>query len=216
MTTTMFIALEGTDGSGLSTQTERLAAWFRANGAPVHATKEPSGGPAGALARLALAHRLGHTGGEGNTFHPLDESTMALLFAADRMDHLASDVLPRLEAGVSVVCDRYLLSTYAYQGLGLDLAWLRAVNARARVPDLTVVVDVPVEVSVERMRARGVVERYERRETLLRVRDNIHRLIPQLRAEGQRIAMVDGTMPLDAVSAAIIDVVTSCQLPVVS
>ena len=165
MIATMFIALEGTDGSGLSTQTERLSAWFRAKGAPVHATKEPSGGPAGALARLALAHRL--------------------------------------EAGVSVVCDRYLLSTYAYQGLGLDLAWLRAVNARARVPDLTVVVDVPVEVSVERMRARGVVERYEQRETLLRVRDNIQRLIPQLRAEGQRIALVDGTMPPDAVSAAI-------------
>jgi dTMP kinase len=209
MTTTMFIALEGTDGSGLSTQTERLAAWFRANDAPVHATKEPSGGPAGVLARLALAHRLGQTRGEGDMFHPLDESTMALLFAADRMDHLAAEVLPRLEAGVSVVCDRYLLSTYAYQGLGLDLAWLRAVNARARVPDLTIVVDVPVEVSVERMRARGVVERYERRETLLRVRDNIHHLIPQLRAEGQRVALVDGTMPPDAVSAAIADEVES-------
>jgi len=205
----MFIALEGTDGSGLSTQTERLAAWFRAAGRPVHATKEPSGGPAGALIRLALAHRLGHATGE--TFQPLDEATMALLFAADRMDHLTTDVLPRLERGVSIVCDRYVLSAYAYQGLSVDIDWLRALNARARVPDLTIVVDVPVEVSVERMRARGVVERYERRETLARVRDNIHRLVPRLQAGGQRITIVDGTMPPQGVQAAIVSEVVSSQ-----
>jgi len=210
----LFITFEGTDGSGLSTQTERLAAWFRAAGCPVHATKEPSSGPAGALLRLALAHRLGRGAADGESgggresgeggFWPLDETTMALLFAADRTDHLAAEVAPRLAGGTSVVCDRYTLSTYAFQGVALDLAWLRGLNARARVPDLTVFLDVPVAVSVERMRARGVVERYERAETLARVREAFLRLIPLLRAEGQRIAVVDGALPPDAVHDAIV------------
>lgn len=202
MTEGLFIALEGTDGSGLSTQTARLAAWFRAQGHPVHATKEPSGGPAGLLLRLALAHRLGH-GAEGG-FGPLDEPTMALLFAADRMDHLAVEVAPRLKHGIAVVCDRYVLSTYAFQSLGVDVAWLRALNARARVPDLTVLIDVPAEISVERMRARGAAERYERQETLAQVRENFHRIIPLLQADGHRIAVVDGTAPVDAVHKAIV------------
>lgn len=201
MTTGLFIALEGTDGSGLSTQTARLADWFRAAGRPVQTTKEPTTGPAGAIVRLALTHRLGHATEAG--FRPLDEATMALLFAADRMDHLASEVVPRLERGVTVVCDRYVLSSYAFQSLGADLEWLRALNARARVPDLTVLIDVPAEVSVERIRPRGSVERYEQRETLARVRENFHRITPLLQAEGQRIAIVDGTAPPDAVHAAI-------------
>ena len=198
----VFIAFEGTDGSGLSTQVERLAAWWRGLGRPVHATREPSGGPAGLLLRLALTHRLGRP--DDGTFHALDEATMALLFTADRMDHLASEVLPCLESGMAVVCDRYVLSTYAYQGLSLDLDWLRALNARARIPDLTVLIDVPAEVSVERMHARGLVERYEQRATLARVRANFQRLVPVLRAAGQRIAVVDGTASIDAVHAAII------------
>lgn len=202
MTQGLFITIEGTDGSGLSTQTERLATWFRAAGRPVHATKEPSGGPVGLLLRLALAHRLGRP--VDAAFRPLDEATMALLFTADRMDHLACEVLPRLEDGTNVVCDRYTLSTYAFQSLDADVSWLRGLNAQARVPDLTVLIDVPAELSVERMRVRGAVERYEQRETLARVRDNFHRLVELLRAEGQRIAVVDGAAALDAVHDAIV------------
>ena len=200
----LFIALEGTDGSGLSTQAERLAAWFRGQGHPVRATRESTGGPAGLLLRLALAHRLGRAGDGDGAFRALDEATMALLFTADRMDHQASEVLPCLENGVSVVCDRYVLSTYAYQGLGAALDWLRALNAHARIPDLTVLIDVPPDVSVERMRARGLVERYEQPQTLARVRANFRRLVPVLRAEGQRIAVVDGTASIDAVHAAVV------------
>ncbi|SRR5579883_178721 len=203
----LFIAVEGTDGSGLSTQTDRLAQWFRASGYPVHATKEPSGGPAGLLLRMALSHRLGRA--VDGSFRPLDETTMALLFAADRMDHLATDVLPRLEGGVSVVCDRYLLSTYAFQGLGAEHEWLRALNARARIPDLTVFIDVPPDVSVQRMRGRGVTERYEQVDTLAQVHDNFHRLIPRLRGEGHRIAVVDGTATIDAVHQAIVQEVAA-------
>ncbi len=211
MTPALFIALEGADGSGISTQTARLADWFRAEGLPVHATKEPSGGPVGLLLRLALTHRIGHIPDAGGAmeaaFHPLDETAMALLFAADRIDHLAVDVLPRLEQGVSIVSDRYALSSYAIQGLSIELDWLRGINARARAPDLTVLLDVPPEVSVERMRARGAVERYERYETLERVRANFHRLVPLLRAAGQHIAVVDATVPVGAVEKAIVAVV---------
>ncbi len=223
-----FIAIEGADGSGQSTQLELLAGWFRARGQVVHLTKEPSGGPIGLLLRLALTHRLGAPGGAsslpGDTpstpgdmastpgdmaFRPLDEATMALLFAADRMDHLACEVAPRLDSGITVLCDRYTLSTYAYQGLAVDDAWLRALNARARVPDLTIYIDVPAEVSVARMSGRGSVERYERLETLRRVRANFLRLVPALQAGGQRIAVVDGTAAIDAVHAAIVDAVTA-------
>ncbi len=203
----LFIALEGTDGSGISTQTARLAAWLRAQGQPVYVTKEPSGGPAGLLLRLALTHRLGD--GAAGGFRPLDEPTMALLFATDRMDHLAVEVLPRLERGISVVCDRYVLSSYAFQSLGVEVEWLRALNARARVPDLTALIDVPAEVSVERMRARGAVERYERLETLVQVRQNFHRVAALLQAEGQRLAVVDGTAPIDAVHKDIVAQVRS-------
>lgn len=198
----VFIALEGTDGSGLSTQTARLAEWFRAAGRPVQTTKEPTTGPAGALLRLALTHRLGHAS-EG-AFYPLDEATMALLFAADRMDHLSTLVLPCLARGVNVVCDRYALSSYAFQALGVEVEWVRALNARARVPDLTVCIDVPAEVSVERIGVRGATERYEQRETLARVRENFHRLVPLLQAEGQRIAVIDGTATPDTVHTAIV------------
>ncbi len=199
----LFIAVEGTDGSGISTQTALLAQWLRGRGRAVHATKEPSGGPVGLLLRLALTQRLGLGGDVGAALRPLDEATMALLFAADRMDHLAAEVEPRLAAGVDVVCDRYILSTYAYQGTGVDGAWLRALNARARVPDLTILLDVPPAVSIARMAARGAVERYEQEETLTSVRAAFHAAASSLRTQGQHIVVLDGVQPLKAVQDAV-------------
>lgn len=203
----LFITVEGTDGSGISTQTALLTGWLRTRGRAVHATKEPSGGPVGLLLRLALTQRLGLGGDVGATLRPLDEKTMALLFAADRMDHLAAEVEPRLARGVDVVCDRYILSTYAYQDSGADGAWLRALNARARVPDLTVLLDVPPAISIARMVTRGSVERYEQEETLSRVRAAFHEGAAHLRAQGQRLIVIDGSQPIAVVQGAVTDAV---------
>src|SRR5690349_10994916 len=97
-----FLVLEGLDGAGTTTQLECLSRALRQRGATVCATREPSDGPVGVMLRQALTGRLGLKGGA-----PLSHETLALLFAADRMDHLQAEVLPALERGETVICDRY-------------------------------------------------------------------------------------------------------------
>jgi dTMP kinase len=155
-----FIVLEGIDGAGTTTQTNALREHFRQTGRKVFFTHEPSDGPVGMLIRLALQGRL--VGGNYAT-HDEDDSSaggdatfdptaLALLFAADRADHLAAQVKPNLDAGRIVVCDRYLLSTLAYQGQTNDDAWLLQINRPAIVPDLTLFLDLPPAEALERMR----------------------------------------------------------------
>src|SRR6266542_2004506 len=99
-----FIALEGLDGAGISTQARRLAARLDKAGVNYYVTREPTDGPVGSQIRLALTGRL-----------KVDPTTLALMFAADRSDHINHAVLPRLEAGVHVVSERGVLSSLAYQ-----------------------------------------------------------------------------------------------------
>ena len=121
-------------------------------------TCEPSTGPIGSLIRQVLQRRLFVPDATGP--RNFDWSTMALLFAADRMDHLDSTVVPALRAGSVVISDRYDLSSLAYQSVtahnGSDpIPWIRQLNAQALRPDLTIVIDVPAEVAEERRRTRG-------------------------------------------------------------
>src|SRR5262245_55399277 len=127
-----FIVFEGLDGAGTTTQAHRLVDSLNALGHESHFTREPSDGPIGTQIRQALAGRLGLPGGQR-----LTPDTLALLFAADRVDHLASEIVPLCERGVTVVCDRFMLSSVAYQGQELDPAFVRQINARALPPDLT-------------------------------------------------------------------------------
>jgi dTMP kinase len=197
-----FIALEGTDGSGLSTQAPLLRDRLIAAGRAAYLTKEPSDGPAGAMVRLALTRRLGyaphtsHAPGEERSagdWEPLGDEVLALLYAADRLDHLRQDIAPRLARGVDVVCDRYRLSSLAYQSLSADLAWVAALNSKARPPDLTVFLDVPPEVCRARMaRRQGAVELYEQESKIRRIREHYLRLIPAAQAAGEAIVTVDG------------------------
>jgi dTMP kinase len=160
-----FIVLEGVDGAGTTTQTRLLGERLRAMHVPVHTSAEPSAGPIGALLRQALSGRVVMNSAAGGVGAPV-WSTMALLFAADRLDHLDSELLPNLRDGVTVVCDRYDHSSVAYQsatGGGSEaVAWLRELNRHARRPDLTLVLDVPPAVAAERRRTRrGVTELYD-------------------------------------------------------
>lgn len=197
----MFIVLEGPDGAGISTQTALLRSGLAARGLQAIATKEPTTGPIGLLIRQALTHRLVYPPSE-----PIGDDVLALLYAADRLDHLRAGIIPRLEAGVHVVCDRYRLSSYAYQGASLGQDWVRALNSRATPPDLTFFIDVPPDVSQSRIASRGdYVELYETDERLKPVYENYRVLIELLKADGEHIVTIDGTLPIGMVAANILE-----------
>lgn len=146
----VLIALEGIDGSGKTTQRDRLAEYIRRrHQRVVQVTEEPSDGPVGLLLRGAL-------GGTPS----LDEASLALLFAADRLDHIEREINPRLAAGDVVLSDRYLLSSLAYQSTYLPLDWVAAINARAPRPHLSIILEVAPATAAARRQARGT--RHER------------------------------------------------------
>jgi dTMP kinase len=157
MTPPRFIVLEGIDGSGTTTQLGLLERHLQRRGRRVHITREPSTGPIGRLLREIL---LG--GHKSPTGEPVDGLAMALLFAADRRDHLTREIAPALAAGADVVSDRYLLSSLAYQAQEAERDWVAGLARDVRVPDLTLLLDLPVEVAAARRRAAGRPdERYD-------------------------------------------------------
>jgi dTMP kinase len=198
-----FIVIEGIDGAGTTTQTQRLGERFLARGLPVLTTREPTAGPVGALIRQALTHRLVVPGMHGP--RPPSWKTMALLFAADRLDHLESEILPNLLDGVTVISDRYDLSSLAYQSATVPddsegvIEWLRAINRHARRPDLTLVLDVPAEQAAQRRRSRAQAsELYEIDELQRRLAEayrNAEHLLPS-----DRIVHIDGSQGVDRVA----------------
>lgn len=195
-----FLVLEGLDGAGTTTQAALLCAWLRKQGREVHLTAEPSRGPVGALVRQILAGRV--TGGKAGA---VDPAALALLFAADRLDHVASEVEPRLAEGCDVVSDRYALSSLAYQAVATgDARWVEEINARAPAPDLTVFLDVRPAVALRRRFAVSAErELFEvpafQRKVGLAYRRSIRRL---LRME-QRVEVLPGEGSIAGVAAAV-------------
>jgi dTMP kinase len=198
-----FIVLEGLDGSGISTQARRLASHLDLLGLPYYCTREPTDGPVGSQVRLALTGRL-----------RVDPTTLALMFAADRSDHLHATVLPRLEKGIHVVSERHVLSSIAYQGAQLgDPAWVREINrqaTRAVTPDLTIVLDLPPETALGRIDAtRPGRELFEQADRLAATRAAFHDAIAELRSAGQRVELLDATAPIDEVAGRVAALVTA-------
>ncbi len=160
-----FIVIEGIDGSGTTTQCSILAERLVDKGLSAHTTREPSDGPIGVLIRQVLTGRVVVPSREGA--RPPGWATMATLFASDRLDHLEAEILPNLDNGITVICDRYDYSSVAYQtvsgGGGDDVStWVRELNRHARRPDLTLVLDVDPEVAASRRATRsGSPELYE-------------------------------------------------------
>jgi dTMP kinase len=145
-----FIALEGGEGVGKSTQALMLAEALRARGFDVVLTREPGGTPGAEAIRTLLLHPPGSG---------WDAPTEALLFAAARADHVAQSIGPALEAGKWVVCDRFVDSTRAYQGGGgglpdADILALHGIGSRGLMPDLALLVEVPAEITHGRLAAR--------------------------------------------------------------
>lgn len=186
-----FIVLEGVDGCGSTTAARGLGEVLQREGHEVLVTCEPSQGPVGLLIRAALEKRLQGASG-ARAFTP---ETLALLFAADRLDHLAAEVQPALGAGKVVICDRYVLSSLAYQSATSEqgagaLPWLGQLNAQALTPDVTIVLRVSADTAAQRRAARGgpeeLFERVELQRRLVEVYARAQALLP-----GQRVANVD-------------------------
>jgi dTMP kinase len=188
-----FIVVEGIDGSGTTTQAGLLHAAYQRENAPAHLTQEPSDGPIGMVIRQVLSGRL-VVKGLGGARAP-SWPTMALLFAADRLDHLEAEILPNLAEGITVLSDRYVYSSLVYQtetsGDLQNLPWVESMNRRAPRPDLTIVLDVsPVVAARRRLQRRQTEELYDDAELQERLARR-YRELPA-RYPDDRIAVVDG------------------------
>ncbi len=204
-----FIVLEGVDGCGSTTQTRRLVEVLSARGHDARATCEPSDGPVGGLIRKALEKRLTDSHGAPRR---LDWATLALLFAADRVDHVTTGIDPLLAAGAVVVSDRYTLSSIVYQSVTAPegttdaVRWISELNRAARLPDLTVVLDVSTQVAAERRRQRGgpeeLFDALSLQERLARAYEQAEVLAPE-----QRIVHVSGEGSAEQVTARLLDAI---------
>lgn len=202
MTRGRFIVVEGVDGAGTTTHAKLLSSRLKEAGRPAHLTREPSDGPIGTLIRQVLLGRVGVPGPEGLVAPSW--ATMALLFAADRKDHLEAEIGPHLGRGTWVVSDRYAHSSIAYQtctatGEAGAADWVRDINRYAIAPDLTIVLDVPADVAAARRRARtGPRELYDDDALQARLVEFYREI--EAHFPGQRVVHVDGDRDRDAVA----------------
>ena len=153
-----FITVEGIDGAGKSTHIEALAAWLRARGHDVVQTREPGGTALAETLREIVLHQ------------PMDALTEALLVFAARRDHLVQRIVPALERGATVLCDRFTDASFAYQGggRGFDLAVLAQLEnwvQQGRQPDLTLWFDLPAATAAARRSAVRAPDRFEAQDT---------------------------------------------------
>ena len=192
----LFIAFEGGEGAGKSTQVRLLCDWLTAQGRTARATFEPGGTPAGAAVRAIVLDRA-HTG--------LSPRAEALLYAADRAQHAHAVLRPALAASEVVVTDRYVDSSLAYQGAGRtigldDVATISRWATQGLRPDLTVLLDLPPETGLARARGRAVADRLESEslEFHHRVRDTFRALAA---AEPGRYLVLDATRGVEELAA---------------
>jgi dTMP kinase len=191
----LFIALEGIDGSGKSTQVKRLAEKLERAGHKVYATFEPTDGTIGTMVRSIL---------KGDV--KADNRTIAALFLADRLDHLLNEtngLVKKLADGYTVITDRYYFSSYAYHGTHMDIDWVIETNkmcAQILRPDINIFIDVPPEVSMERINAnRGTTELYETLDNLRNVQAKYMEAFEKLKNE-ETIVTINGNRSFDAIA----------------
>jgi dTMP kinase len=187
----LFVVLEGIDGSGTTTQARRLVRRLRRRGHSATFTFEPSSGPIGKHIRKCLHHEIVAT-----------PQNIALMFASDRLDHYEHTIAPLLDQGHIVVCDRYVMSSLAYQSVEGSNKWVASINRYAPRPDLTILLDVSVDVAAGRRRARGGnKELFDLRRFQRQVATN-YRLLAKSKRDGLRVT-VNGKQTPRQVAAAI-------------
>ncbi|MEJ2609525.1 MAG: dTMP kinase [Candidatus Thiodiazotropha sp.] len=197
-----FITVEGGEGAGKTSNLAYIRSLLEAAGKEVLFTREPGGTPLGEEIReLLLGHQ--HTGMS-------DDSELLLMFAA-RAEHLQSKILPALQQGLWVLCDRFTDASYAYQGAGRGLSQDRIATLEKFVqgdlrPDLTLLLDLPVETGMARAEKRSEPDRFER-ETLdffEKVRGGYLAIAAR---EPERVRVVDASLTLDKVQSQIADII---------
>ncbi len=187
MNNNLFIALEGIDGSGKSTQVKLLTENLIKAGHKVYNTFEPTDSRIGTIIRDIFNHRI-----DG------DHRTIAGLFVADRLDHLlnkTNGILKKMEEGYTVITDRYYFSSYAYQGAHVALDWVieaNSLSAELIRPDINIYIDIAPEISMKRLnKGRTSLELYETAENLKNVRDIYFKSFELLKSQ-ENIFITDG------------------------
>lgn len=179
-----FIVFEGIDASGKSTQIRMLEQYLKSKGVCVYITREPTDSPFGALAHQCMTGRI-----------QTDEKAIAAIMAADRLDHIynkTNGLLDKINAGITVISDRYYFSSYAYQGAHLDMDWvieLNRLSAEALRPDVNIFIDIDAQTSMQRLQGRGDLERYEKLDKQLKVREQYFAAFKRL-GNSERVEIV--------------------------
>jgi dTMP kinase len=196
MANPLFIAIEGIDGSGKSTQSQLLAEKLQSVGHRVYQTFEPTDQPIGRMIRDIFAGRT-----EG------DQKVIASLFAADRLNHILHSehgMLHYRQESYSIISDRYYLSSYAYHGAHVDMDWVMDMNAQAVMllqPDVHIYIDLPPEVAMARISAsRTHIEMYETLDNLTAVYEKYEEAITKIR-KGENIRRISGDQSIEDIAA---------------
>ncbi len=190
-----FIAFEGLDGSGKSTQVKFLADKLRENGSKIYTTSEPTNSRIGQIIKDIFRHKL-----------EADHRTIAALYAADRLEHLTNKtdgILKKMEEGYTVITDRYYFSSYAYHGVHMDMEWVITANSLSADllrPDLNIYIDTSPETSMKRLnKGRNSIELYESIENLEKVRQKYFEAFEMLK-EKERIFITNGDRSSEEIS----------------
>lgn len=205
----LFITFEGIEGGGKTTQATLLVEYLKSKNIPALYTREPGGTPIGDQIRKVLLNTENH---------PMTGLTELLLYGASRAQHVEQLIRPSLEKGMMVICDRYTDATFAYQwaGRGLDRKAVETVNQLATSglhPDLTILLDVPVELGLERAKNRNLKLNLQNREGRFeeesisfhrRVREGYRELASR---EPDRIYLIDGTREIKTIHEEIKEIV---------
>ncbi|MEI6435036.1 MAG: dTMP kinase [Bacteroidota bacterium] len=191
----LFIAFEGIDGSGKSTQVKLLCDNLKKAGHKVYSTFEPTDGPIGSVIRNIFNHRI-----------EADHRTIAGLFVADRLDHLlnkTNGILKKLQEGYTVITDRYYFSSYAYHGTHMPMDWVieaNSLSADLLRPDLNIYIDISPEIGMNRLnKGRNSMELYETIENLIKVRSKYLEALEQLKLK-EKIFITDGNRPSEIIA----------------
>lgn len=198
----LFIALEGIDGSGKSTQIDLLRVNLEKAGHRVYTTFEPTDGLIGKMIRDIFNHR-----------QAADQRTIAALFVADRLEHILNKdngMLKKLEEGYTVITDRYYFSSYAYHGVHMPVDWVIQANALCAQllrPNLNIFIDIEPETGMERLRkGRASLELFETLENQKKVRDKYFEVMEQLKSE-EKLFITNGNRSPEDIAGDIWDAV---------
>lgn len=197
-----FIAFEGIDGSGKSTQIALLANRLNKQGIYCYTTKEPTNSPIGSLIHQIMTGRI-----------KTDNRAIAGLFVADRLDHLLNEVdgiVPKINEGTTVITDRYYFSSYAYHSVDMPMEWVIRANEQSSAilrPTITIFIDVNPDTALERIaKNRFHQELFEEKSRLVKVRENYLKAFELLKNE-EKYVILDGNQSQEIIAGAVWDTV---------